>query len=157
MSFQKFFLSTSSSFLTFSIFVITSCAFEAFITPFLNKYHYSLKYQTFFWIESLSKFSRNSASVFESFIWLSMLVTSTSVSSVQSVIISQTRSILGFGTAVKSILFGTISSKADAKSISGNGFLSDLANGCVFALVWLQVVFSFYHAVQNLLYQSLSL
>ena len=57
-----------------------------------------------------------------------MHVTSTSVSPVQSVIISRTKSILGFGTAVKSIMFGTISSRADTKSINDNGFLSDLAN-----------------------------
>ena len=61
-----------------------------------------------------------------------MLVTSTSVSPAQSVIISQTKSILGFGRTVKSILFGTISSRADAKSINGNGFLSDLGNGLNF-------------------------
>ena len=61
-----------------------------------------------------------------------MLVTSRSVSPAHSVIISQTKSILGVGTAVKSILFGTISSRADAKSINDNGFLSDLANGLNF-------------------------
>ena len=61
-----------------------------------------------------------------------MLVTSTSVSPAHSVIISQTKSILGFGTAVKSILCNTISSRADAKSINDNGFLSDLANGLNF-------------------------
>ena len=53
-----------------------------------------------------------------------MLVTSTPVSPGHSVIISSTKSILGFGAVVKSILFGTISSKADAKSINDNGFLS---------------------------------
>ena len=61
-----------------------------------------------------------------------MIVTSTSVSPVQPAIISQTRSILGFGTAVKSILFGTISSRADPKLINDNGFLSDLVNGLNF-------------------------
>ena len=61
-----------------------------------------------------------------------MLVTSTSVSPAHSVIISQTKSILGFGTAVKSILCNTISSRDDAKSINDNGFLSDLANGLNF-------------------------
>ena len=61
-----------------------------------------------------------------------MLVTSTSVSPAQSVIISQTKSILGFGRTVKSILFGTISSRADAKSINDNGFLSDLGKGLNF-------------------------
>ena len=61
-----------------------------------------------------------------------MLVTSTSVSPAHSVIISQTKSILGFGTVVKSILFGTISSRANVKSINDNGFLSDLANGLNF-------------------------
>ena len=42
-----------------------------------------------------------------------MLVTSTSVSPAHSLIISLTKKILGFGTAVKSKLFGTISSRAD--------------------------------------------
>ena len=60
-----------------------------------------------------------------------MLVSSTSVFRSHSVILSQTKSILGFGTAVKSILFDTIS-RADAKSINGNGFLSDLAKGLKF-------------------------
>ena len=45
-----------------------------------------------------------------------MLVTSTAISPAQSVIISRTKSFLGFRTAVKSILFDTISSRADAKS-----------------------------------------
>ena len=58
-----------------------------------------------------------------------MLVTSTSVSLTQSVIISRKKSILGFGTALKSILFGTISSIC---SINDNVFLSDLANGLNF-------------------------
>ena len=72
-----------------------------------------------------------------------MLVSSTSVFPSHSVILSQTTSILGFGTAAKSILFDTIS-RADAKSINGNGFLSDLANGLnFFSLDGLQVVFSF--------------
>ena len=61
-----------------------------------------------------------------------MIVTSTSVSPIQPVIISQTKSVLAFGTAVKSILFGTISSRADPKLINDNGFLSDLANGLNF-------------------------
>ena len=86
-----------------------------------------------------------------------MLVSSASVFPSHSVIISQTKSILGFGTAVKRILFDTIS-RADAKSINGNGFLSDLANGLnFFSLDGLQVVFSFYHALQKALYQSLGL
>ena len=55
-----------------------------------------------------------------------------SVSPPQTVIISRTKSILGFGAAVKSMLFGTISWRADAKSINNNGFLSDLANGLNF-------------------------
>ena len=46
-----------------------------------------------------------------------MLVTSTSVFPAHSVITSQKMLILGFGTAVKSIVFGTISSRADAKSV----------------------------------------
>ena len=57
-----------------------------------------------------------------------MLVTSTSVSPAQSVTISRTKSILGSGTALKTILFGTIFSRANAKSINDNGFLSYLAN-----------------------------
>ena len=81
-----------------------------------------------FSIESKSKYSRNSTLGFDSFIRPSMFFISTSVSPAQSVIISRTKSILGFRTAVKSILFDTISSRADAKSINNNGFLSDLAN-----------------------------
>ena len=61
-----------------------------------------------------------------------MLVTSTAISPAQSIIIFRTKSILGFRLAVKSILFDTISSRADAKSINGNGFLSDLAKGLKF-------------------------
>ena len=121
-------------FLTFFIFVITSCAFEAVITPFLQKYHWSLQHWPLvnssvcinFPIESISKFSRNTTIVFESFIRLPMPVIC------QSVTISQTKSLLGFVTAPKSILFGTIFSNADAKSINDNGFLSDLANGLNF-------------------------
>ena len=60
-----------------------------------------------------------------------MFVTSTSVSFC-SVIISRTKSILGFGTEVKSILFGAIPSRADAKSFSDNGFFSDLTIGLNF-------------------------
>ena len=81
-----------------------------------------------FSIESKSKFSRNSILVFECFTRLSILVTSTSLFPAHYLIISQTKSILGFGAAVKSILFGTISSRADTKSVNDNGFLSDLAN-----------------------------
>ena len=77
-----------------------------------------------FSIESISKFSRNSTLVFESFIRLPMLAISASVSPAQS--------ILGFGTPVKSILFGTISLRAVGKSINDNGFLSDLADALSF-------------------------
>ena len=110
-----------------------------------------------FSIKSKSKFSRNSTLVFESFIRLSMLVTSASVYPAHSVIISWIKSILGFGTAVKSILFGTISSRADAKLISDNGFLSDFPNrlSSFFGLATRGIFF--YHVVQNPLYQSLSL
>ena len=87
-----------------------------------------------------------------------MLVTSTSVFPAHSVINSQPKSILGFGTAVKSILLGAISSKADSKPINDNGFLSDFAYGLnFFFLDWLQGVFPFYHAEQNLLYQCVGL
>ena len=61
-----------------------------------------------------------------------MLVTSTAISPAKSVIISRTKSILGFRTAVKSILCDTISSRADAKSINDNGFLFYLPNGLKF-------------------------
>ena len=61
-----------------------------------------------------------------------MLATSTSVSPAHSVIIFQIKSILGFGTEEEYILFGTITSRANAKSINENGFLSDLANGLNF-------------------------
>ena len=61
-----------------------------------------------------------------------MLVTSTSVSPAHSVIIFRTKSILGFRAAVKSILFGIVFSRRDAKSINDNGFLSNLANGLNF-------------------------
>ena len=100
-----------TSFLTFFIFIFTSCALEATVTPFLHKYHCSLQHwllvqisicQTFS-VESNSKFSRNSTLILESFTRLSILVTSTSVSPVHYVIISQTKSILAFGAAVKSI------------------------------------------------------
>ena len=57
----------------------------------------------------------------------------------------------------KSILLGTISSRTDAKLINGNGFLSDLANGLIFFFGLATSVFSFYHAVQNVLCQSLNL
>ena len=63
-----------------------------------------------------------------------MLVSSTSVYPAQSVIISRKMSILGFVTAVTSILFGTTSSRADTKSINDNGCFSDLANGLNFFL-----------------------
>ena len=85
-----------------------------------------------FSIESKFKFSRNSTLVFERFLRFSMLVTSTSVFPAHSVINSQPKSILGFGTAVKSILLGAISSKADSKPINDNGFLSDFAYGLNF-------------------------
>ena len=93
-------------FLTFFIFNITSCAFEAVVTPFLHKYNCSLQHWPLvhssicliFSIESISNFPRNSSTR------VLVLVASTSVSSGQSVIISQTKSILGFTTAVKSIL-----------------------------------------------------
>ena len=125
------------SFLAFFIFIFTSCALEAAVTSFLHKYHCSLQHwllaQTsiclIFSIESNTKFSRNSTLVLESFIGLSMLVTSTLVSLVHSVIISRTKSILAFGPAVKSIMLYVISSWADVKSINDNGFLSDSANG----------------------------
>ena len=91
-------------------------------------------YTSFFSTESKLKFSRNSILVFQSFIRLSIHVTSKSVSPVHSVTISQTKSILGSGTAVKSIPFGAISSRADAKPINDNGFLSDLANELNFFL-----------------------
>ena len=67
-----------------------------------------------FSIGNKSKFSRNSTLVFESFIKLSMLVKS--VSPAHSVIISQTKLILGLGALVKSI-YGAISSRAEAKSV----------------------------------------
>ena len=68
--------------------------------------------------KSKSKFFRNSTSVFDNFIRLSMLDTSKSVSSTHSVTISRTKSILDLGTAVKSILFGAISSSVDTKKKS---------------------------------------
>ena len=101
-------------------------------------------------IKSISKFPRNFALIFESFIRLSILVTSTSVSPAQSVITSRTMPILGFGAAVKSLLFGTISSRNDAKSINGSGFLSHLSNGLKFFFGLATRDFSFYHAVKNL-------
>ena len=55
-----------------------------------------------------------------------MLVSSTSVSPGHAVI---NFSILGFRRAVKGILFSTISSSSYPKSISDEGFLSDLAKG----------------------------
>ena len=131
-----------TSFLTFFIFIFTSCALEATVTPFLHKYHCSLQhwllvqisiYLTFS-VESNSKFSRNSTLVLESFIRLSMLVTSTSVSPVHSVVISRTKSILAFGPAVKSLMLYAIPSWADVKSVNDNGFLSDSANGCNISL-----------------------
>ena len=61
-----------------------------------------------------------------------MLVTSTPVSHAHSVTNFRTKSILGFGAAVKSILFGIIPSRPDAKLINNNGFLSDLANALNF-------------------------
>ena len=66
-----------------------------------------------------------------------MLVTFKPVSPAFSVIISRTMSILGLGTAVKSILFGAIYSRAVVQSINDNGFLSDLANvlGFFFRLI----------------------
>ena len=131
-----------ASFPTFFIFIFTSCALEATVTSFLNKYHCSLQHwllaQTsiclIFSNESNSKFSRNSTLVLESFIGLSILVTSTSVSLVHSVIISQTKSILAFGPAVKSLMLYAIPSWADVKSVNDNGFLSDSANGCNISL-----------------------
>ena len=36
-------------------------------------------------------------------------------------------------------------------------FLSDLAKGLNFFFDWLQGVFSFYYAIENLLYENLSL
>ena len=58
-----------------------------------------------------------------------MLDTSKSVSSTHSVTISRTKSILDLGTAVKSILFGAISSSVDTKKKNQRqGFLSELAN-----------------------------
>ena len=73
-----------------------------------------------------------------------MLVTSKSISPSHSAIFSQTKSILGVGAAVKSILFDATYSRADAKSVNDKDF----------NLNWLQGVFTFYNAVQNLLYQS---
>ena len=139
---DQIFTTPPPTFLTFLIFLITSCGFEAAAIPLLHKYHCSLQHWPlvhtsiwlFFAIESKSKFSRNSTLVFERFVRLSMLVTSTSVFAAHSVIISQTKSILGFGTAVKSILFDTTSSRADEKLINGNGFISDLAEGMKFLL-----------------------
>ena len=51
-----------------------------------------------------------------------MLVTSTSASPAYSVRISRTKSDLGYGTVVESILFNALSSRADAKSINDNIF-----------------------------------
>ena len=61
-----------------------------------------------------------------------MLDTSKSVSSTHSVTISRTKSILDLGTAVKSILFGAISSSVDTKKNQRQWFLSELANGLNF-------------------------
>ena len=87
-----------------------------------------------FSIESISNFSRNSTLVFESFIRLSMFVTSASVSPAQSVTISQTKSILGFGTAVKRkeyCLAQFLRELMQDQSME-SGFLSDLANWLIF-------------------------
>ena len=61
-----------------------------------------------------------------------MLDTSKSVSSTHSVTIFRTKSILDLGTAVKSILFGAISSSVDTKKNQRQWFLSELANGLNF-------------------------
>ena len=114
MSFQNFFsfndqIFTTSPppFLTFFIFTITSPLVHTSVCLFCS-------------IVNLN-FPETPLQFLRVFIRLSMLVTSTSVSPAHSVIISRTKSILGLETAVKSMLFGKISSRADAKSINGNG------------------------------------
>ena len=155
---DQMFTTPPPPFLTVFIFIITSCAFEAVMTPFLHKYHSSLQHWRLmhssicliFSIEKISNFSRNSTTR------LSVFVTSTSASPVQFVVISQTKSILGFGTAVKSILFQFLEDLMQNQWRAMVFYLIWLT-GLIFSLDWLQGVFSFYHAMQNLLYQSLSL
>ena len=128
---DQMFTTPPPPFLTVFIFIITSCAFEAVMTPFLHKYHSSLQHWPLMHSSICLIYLLKKYLIFpETPLQDSHLSACYFYISLPSPVCSNCSNKVNFRFRNSSKKYTVpISWRSDAKSMNDNGFLSHLANG----------------------------